>query len=152
MFSSKCSGKSCYPKQYWEICNINFKIYLLGLSEATFKTMPHCQNQWNTCLNSDTGCVKQSANCYCFGDNYMDQPAEKSACVTKEIACEQALHLAKRSEPPEQQWRKVELAMISHKVSFTSTLPKRREIHVPLAEKWHSGNLSWLITKFSQEM
>lgn len=31
----------------------------------------------------------------------MDQPSEKSACVTKEIACEQALHLAKRSEPPE---------------------------------------------------
>lgn len=77
MFSSKCSGKSCYPKQYWEICNISFKIYLLGLSEATFKTMPHCQNQWNTCLNSDTGCVKQSANCYCFGDNYIDQQAEK---------------------------------------------------------------------------
>ena len=77
MFSSKCSGKSCYPKQYWEICNISFKMYLLGLSEATFKTMPHCQNQWNTCLTSDTGCVKQSANCYCFGDNYMDQQAEK---------------------------------------------------------------------------
>ena len=69
------------------------------------------------------------------------------------LACEQALlfgwvRQVSPERASEQQSRvgprKGELAMISYKVSLICTSPRQREI--PLAEKWRSGNQSWLIT------